>query len=96
MKTIKYICQSAVRLCFAVALGSLLRAPLTSSAQSPRGAEKLLQLKTVATVEDLQTLEAGDTLTMSCPKCKTTWIKTVEKTFKAVQPEELKTMQVQI
>lgn len=90
MKAIKKVLKSAVRFSLAVAVGGLLYAPLGSSAQAPRGAERLMPLKPVATAADLQALEAGDTVTMSCPKCKTTWITTVEKTSKAIQPEELK------
>jgi hypothetical protein len=96
MKTINQVRKSAIRFGLAVALGGLLCAPLTGLAQAPKGAEKLMQLKPVKTMADLQALDAGDTIAMSCPKCKETWITVVEKTFKAVKPEELKTMTIHL
>ena len=54
------------------------------------------QLMKVHTYEDLQKVEAGDTIVMTCPKCKDTYTQVVEKTFKAVKPEELKTMKVHL
>ena len=76
-------------------VGMMMSAPMTAQAQQ-KGAEKLMQMKPVKTVEDLQALDSGDTITMSCPKCKDTTITVVEKTFKAVKPEELKKMKVHL
>jgi hypothetical protein len=79
----------------ALAVVGLLSAPSSALAQ-PKGGEKLMHLNAVKTFEDLQALEAGDTLVMSCPKCKDTWITVVQKTFKAVKPEELKSVEVHL
>jgi len=43
-----------------------------------KGAQKLMELKAVQTVKDLEGLEAGDTMVMSCPKCKTVTMTSVE------------------
>jgi len=96
MKTVKQVTQSAVRFTLAVAVGSLLFLPVASPAQAPKGAEMLMPSKPVKTLEDLQALQAGDTVAMSCPKCKDTTITVVEKTFKAVAPEDVKTMTVHL
>ncbi len=50
----------------------------------------------VRTVQDLQAIDAGDSIVMSCPKCKDTYVQVVEKTFKAVKPEELKTVAIHL
>ena len=46
---------------------------MPASAQE-KGAEKLIQLKPVKTLQDAQALEPGDMVTMSCPKCKSTTV----------------------
>jgi hypothetical protein len=97
MKSINQLGKSAVRFGLAVAVVGLLCAPLASLAQAPKGGEQMMKmLKPVKTVEDLQTLDAGDTIAMSCPKCKNTTLTVVEKTFKAVNPADMKTMQVHL
>jgi hypothetical protein len=60
--------------------------PVTGFAQE-KGATKLMQLKPIQTPADLKAVEPGDTVVMSCPKCKDSWATVVEKTGKAVQPE---------
>ena len=79
----------------ALAMVGLMAGPGSALAQE-KGAEKLIQLKPVKTVGDLQALEVGDTIVMSCPKCKDTYATVVEKTFKAVNPEELKTVTIHL
>jgi hypothetical protein len=97
MKSITQFWKSAVRFGLALAVGSLLCTPQAGLAQAPKGGEQMMKmLKPVKTVEDLQALNAGDTIAMSCPKCKNTTLTVVEKTFKAVNPEEMKTMQVHL
>jgi hypothetical protein len=97
MKSINQFCKSAIRVGLVMAVGSLLCAPLAVLAQAPKGGEQMMKmLKPVKTAEDLQALDAGDTIAMSCPKCKNTTLSVVEKTFKAVKPEEMKTMQVHL
>jgi len=96
MKTRRILGRCIAATSLALAVIGLLSAPGSALAQQPKGAEKLMQLKPVKTVADLQALEAGDTITMSCPKCKDTWITVVEKTFKAVKPEELKKVKIHL
>jgi hypothetical protein len=76
----------------ALAIAGLAWLPSQVLAQE-KGAQKLMK---VQTVEDLQKVEAGDTIVMTCPKCKDTYTQVVEKTFKAVKPEELKTVAVHL
>lgn len=54
-----------------------------------KGATKLMNLKTV---EDLQQVQAGDTILMSCPKCKDTFATVATKSLKGMQPDEIKTV----
>jgi hypothetical protein len=96
MKITNQMCKSAVRFGLAVAIVSLLSAPLVSSAQAQKGAEKLMQLQKVNTVEALQSVEAGDTIVMSCPKCKDTYATVVEKSFKGAVPAQLKTVAIHL
>jgi hypothetical protein len=53
----------------ALVLGAALSTPAPAQ---EKGAEKLIQLKPVKTLQDAQGLEPGDMVTMSCPKCKNT------------------------
>jgi hypothetical protein len=76
----------------ALAIAGLAWLPSQVLAQE-KGAQKLMK---VQTVEDLQKVEAGDTIVMSCAKCKDTYTQVVEKTFKAVKPEELKAVAVHL
>ena len=48
-------------------------------------------LKPIRVVEDLQQVEAGDSIVMSCPKCKDTYVSVVIKAPKGSQPDELRT-----
>jgi hypothetical protein len=96
MKTMNHVWQSAVRFGCALALGSLLYAPLAGSAQAPKGGEQLMQLPKINTVEALRTVAAGDTIVMSCPKCKDTYATVVEKSFKGANQEELKNVTVHL
>ena len=76
------------------AVSALVSLPGRALAQDQaKGAQKLMR---VQTVEDLKTVKAGDTIVMTCPKCKDTYTQVVEKTFKAVKPEELKTVAIHL
>ena len=79
MKT-KYLLLAAI-----VALSLL---PGLVSAQE-KGATRLMKLQTVS---DLQQVEAGDTVLMSCPKCQDTYASVVTKPMKGMQPDEIKTV----
>ena len=52
------------------------------------GAQQLMKAKPVNTVEDISTIQPGDMMVMSCPKCKNVTVSYVEPTFKAVEPKE--------
>jgi len=75
-----------IRSTFTFALAGLAWLPATGFAQE-KGATKLMQLKPIQTPADLKAVEPGDTVVMSCPKCKDSWVTVLEKTGKAVQPE---------
>lgn len=96
MKTIYQAWKSAARIGFAVAVGSLLCAPMSILAQDPKGAEKLMQLKPVNTVEALHTVDAGDTIVMTCPKCTSTNKTVVVKSFKGANANELKNVTIHL
>jgi hypothetical protein len=58
------------------AVAGLLWLPASVMAQTGTakgGAGKLIQLKPIQTVEDARSVEPGDTVVMSCPKCKDSW-----------------------
>jgi hypothetical protein len=95
MKSVDKLMRNITVAVLALAVAALVTAPTTVVAQE-KGAQKLIQLKPVKTVEDLQKLDAGDTIIMSCPKCKDSYATVVEKTFKAVKPEELKTVKIHL
>ena len=96
MKTVNQLWKSVVRYGLAMAVGGLLCAPVGSLAQEAKGAEKLMQLKRINTVEALQSVEAGDTIVMSCPKCKESYATVVEKSFKGANQDALKTSSVHL
>jgi hypothetical protein len=95
MKTITQAQGNLTRYIAALAIAGLMSLPTFTFAQE-KGAEKLMQLQKINTVQALQSVEAGDTIIMSCPKCKDTYATVVEKTFKAVKPEELKTIKIHL
>jgi ribosomal protein L44E len=77
----------------AIAVLGLLAAPYAANSQpvggrgtspstSTKGAEQLLKLSRIQSETDLQSVQAGDTIVMSCPKCKDIWVRVVEPTFK--------------
>lgn len=70
----------------AVAVLALL--PSLTMAQE-KGATKLMKLQTV---QDLQQVEVGDTIIMSCPKCQDTFATVVTKPMKGMQPDQIKTV----
>jgi hypothetical protein len=74
----------------ALALAGLVASPGALFAQG-KGASKLMPLKSLKVVDDLQDVEQGDMIVMSCPKCKDTYVTKVEHSFKGMNPEQLKT-----
>ena len=80
-----------------MAIATLVSSPTATLAQTKGdGASKLIQLTAIKTVDDLQKVEAGDTIVMSCPKCKDTYATVVEKSFKGVTANELKTRPIHL
>lgn len=75
-----------------VAIAGLVWLPSSAFSQE-KGAQKLMKIQTV---EDVQKLDAGDTVIMSCPKCKESYATVVEKTFKTAKPEELRKVAIHL
>ena len=74
-----------------LALAGWLSATPSASAQvRGEGAAKMVQLKPIKTAADAQAVEPGDTIAMSCPKCKNTWISVVERPTKTGATPETK------
>lgn len=91
MKNIHQLGQYLTRATLWAAVAGLGFLPLSALAQT-KGAEHLLKLQRLNTVADVQKVEAGDTVVMSCPKCKDAWVTVVENTGKAANPQETKTV----
>ena len=51
-----------------------------------KGATRLMKL---SSVQDVQQVDTGDTILMSCPKCKDTYATVVTKPMKGMQPAEV-------
>lgn len=95
MKTINQTPGIFTRYFAALAIAGLMALPTFAFAQE-KGAQKLMQLQKVDSVKALQSVDAGDTIIMSCPKCKDTYATVVEKTFKGASPEQLSKMPIHL
>ncbi len=91
MKVINRLNRHLASAGLALAVLGLLATPAFSQAQE-KGSTKLLWSKPVKTVADVQALEPGDMVSMSCPKCQNVQTVVVEKSFKATVPDEKKTV----
>jgi hypothetical protein len=79
---------------FALAIAALAWLPIPAQAQAQeKGAQKLMKIETV---EDLQKIDVGDTIVMSCPMCKDVYTQVVVKSFHGASPDELKTQKVHL
>jgi hypothetical protein len=87
MKTAKTVCKTILITSLAVA--ALAWLPSSAQAQEMKGAQKLMKIQTV---EDVQKIDVGDTIVMSCPKCKDTYTQVAVKSQHAATPDELKTV----
>jgi hypothetical protein len=76
------------KLLLLTAILALAALPTLTFAQE-KGATKLMKLQTL---QDVQQLQAGDTIIMSCPKCQDSYATVVSKTMKGANPEEVKVM----
>jgi hypothetical protein len=79
---------------FAAALTLIALVGLPSRAQAQD--KQATQLMKVHTYEDLQKVDVGDTIVMTCPKCKTTYAQVVEKDFKTGTPDQLKNVTIHL
>lgn len=86
MKTINPLGHYLTRVTLMAAVAVLAFLPIRTLAQE-KGAERLLKLQRLNTVADVEKVEAGDTIVMSCPKCKDTWVKVVQPMGKGGRQE---------
>ena len=91
MKTFTFITLKQLTCCLAgLAIAGLLFTPGLGSAQE-KGATKLLKLNAIKTVADAEAVQPGDTVVMSCPKCKDSWVTIVTPATKTgAKPETTK------
>lgn len=89
MKIIHSWGRNLTRALLVSAVFGLAFLPAVALAQE-KGAERLVKLNRLNSVAEVQKVEPGDTVVMSCPRCKDTWIKVVEKTGKATNPQHTK------
>ena len=76
MKTIKHTSRNLTG-CFAMlSVVALMSLPLLAQDQE-KGATKLMKLNPIVTVADADAVQPGDTVVMSCPKCKNSWVTVV-------------------
>lgn len=88
MKTNKLM---AAGLLLATAIGLVW--PVSIPAQEPvKGAQRLMEFKPIKSPKDLESLEPGDMVAMSCPKCKNVFVSYVEKGVKRADAVEKHTL----
>lgn len=92
MKTIKNLSRFILALGLSLAVIGILSAPTAAQAQE-KGATRLLPLKTV---EDLQKVEAGDTVIATCPKCKDSYAAVATESYKGMNVDQLKTKAIHL
>jgi hypothetical protein len=85
-----YKCLASSGLVLAIAALTWLPSPAQAQEKQAQ------QLMKVHTYEDLQKVDVGDTIVMTCPKCKTTYAQVVEKSFKTGTPDELKNVTIHL
>jgi hypothetical protein len=90
MKSKNQICKCLAGFVATMAIAGLALLPSSALAQE-KGASKLIQLKPIKTVADAEAVAPGDTMVMSCPKCKNTWVTVIEKPAKGGGKDEEKT-----
>jgi hypothetical protein len=93
MKTHLHLSHRIAGLGLALAITALIATPLSGMAQERGAAQKLTKIETL---QDLQNVNAGDTIVMTCPKCQEAYTQVVEKSFKGSKPEEIKTVPVHL
>lgn len=88
MKALRSLAKFSAAATLALFVLAFAATPATALAQV-RGSVKL---QPVNTAGDLQKVEAGDIVLMSCPKCKDTYATVAVATLKGHKLEELKTL----
>jgi hypothetical protein len=86
-------CRRALALALVTGLAGLTGYSVpayTGEGTAKGGAAKLIQLSPIKTVADAQAAEPGDTVVMSCPKCKNSWAVIVPEPFKSGAAAEAK------
>lgn len=91
MKSIQKIVSRINRVTYLLAVLGLTFVTMGAAAQE-KGAERLTKLNRLDTVADVQKVEAGDTVVMSCPKCKESWVTVIQSTGKGASPTVAKTV----
>jgi Zn finger protein HypA/HybF involved in hydrogenase expression len=77
----------------AVAVAGLAWLPSSAQAQE-KGGETMMRLaKPIETMADAQAVQPGDTIVMSCPKCKSTWVTIATAPAKTGSPGESKSVE---
>jgi len=88
MKTTTPFHRVLIRSALLLSMASLIWLPSNALAQE-KGAERLMKLSRLSTMADVEKVEAGDSVVMSCPKCKDIWVKVVRPTVKRGQETAL-------
>jgi hypothetical protein len=87
MKMIQTLIGTMCCLALAVAFTSTSVAADKGSARG--GASELMKLKPIKTAEDIAAIQAGDSVVMACPKCKSIYVTVVQKENKPGTASEL-------
>jgi hypothetical protein len=77
------------KLLLVAAIAALAILPNLTRGQDIKGAQMLMKIQKV---EDVQQVEADDTIIMSCPKCKDTYATVVTQPMKGMQREQITTV----
>lgn len=90
MKTTNRLNRHLLGVSAALAVAAAAFMPASSLAQekgSAKGGAQYL-MTPIKSTQDLEALQPGDMIAMSCPKCKNITVTYVEPTFKASEPKE--------
>ena len=94
MKRTIQITAQFTRVLLIAAVAGLVWLPAPSFAQTKgEGAAKLIQLKPIKSLADAQAVTPGDTVVMSCPKCRDSWMTIVPMPAKTGAVPDKKTVQ---
>lgn len=87
MKTKNNLINCLTRCGLFLAVAGLTSLPNVTLAQKGAGAARLIEREPTVRVADGKAVKTADTM-MACPKCKNTWVTTVEKSAKTgAKPE---------